>query len=500
MAQLAIKGHPTRGKEVIQLLEMLGADRLGYKDTFVGFYYYIECDVIVSSDKCPIDAIVFTLEEFEEKFPYKVDDVVVNHKYGKGDITRMLWIDNEIVYEIHFEGCMAYCKANELCKYDAFKGLLSQELKEYLSHATREELDKTMEEIEIALAPFKVGDKVIVKGYEGMGEDEIICVFKTYDGDIKYKTKNHLNAHYFMEDSFTRVEKINKAEIMELTMKNKSKLINIEPKLVGNECVHFPIPIYMKLEVKDGMCYLYRDCGEQCKREGVNLQRMERKLDEALAKETPESLNKWLDEENMEKRLEPVYELGTGKILYYVEKVSGEKYCPIGETTLYIQDGYEFRDETNNVINAKRITLVRKQPQYPKTYEELIEPKFKVGDIITKRDSIENSWVVSSVSSEYYGLQLPKGSEGIGTLPIIEQDKYELVLNKFDVTTLVPFESKVLVRDTNTDKWRGAFYSHYKSKKFYIIGDSYYYQCIPYEGNEYLLDTTNDCDNYYKNW
>ena len=135
-----------------------------------------------------------------------------------------------------------------------------------------------------------------------------------------------------------------------------------------------------------------------------------------------------------------------------------------------------------------------------KTLEKLVEPKFKVGDIITKRDSIENSWVVSSVSSEYYGLQLPKGSEGIGTLPIIDQDKYELIPNKFDITTLKPFESKVLVRDTNTDKWRGAFYSHYKSKKFYIIGGSYYYQCIPYEGNEYLLDTTNDCDNYYKNW
>ena len=135
-----------------------------------------------------------------------------------------------------------------------------------------------------------------------------------------------------------------------------------------------------------------------------------------------------------------------------------------------------------------------------KTLEKLVEPKFKVGDIITKRDSIENSWVVSSVSSEYYGLQLPKGSEGIGTLPIIEQDKYELVLNKFDITTLVPFESKVLVRDINTDEWRGAFYSHYKSKKFYTIGSSYYYQCIPYKGNEHLLDKTDDCDEFYKIW
>ena len=135
-----------------------------------------------------------------------------------------------------------------------------------------------------------------------------------------------------------------------------------------------------------------------------------------------------------------------------------------------------------------------------KTLEKLVEPKFKVGDIITKRDSIENSWVVSSVSSEYYGLQLPKGSEGIGTLPIIDQDKYELVPNKFDITTLKPFKSEVLVRDTNTDKWRGAFYSYYNSKKFYTIGSSHYYQCIPYKGNEYLLGTTDDCDEYYKTW
>ena len=302
MAKLAIKGHPARGKEVIQLLEMLGGVNVFNLDgTMNNYYYYIDenSNKIYHCLSINLEyGIVYTLEEFEEKFPYKVDDVVVNHKYGKGLIIRMLWIDNEIVYEIHFEGCMAYCKANELCKYDAFKGLLLQELTEYLSHATREELDKTMEEIEIALAPFKVGDKVIVKGYEKMGEDEIICVFKTYDGDIKYKTKNHLDTHYFMGDSLMKVEKSNK-------------------------------------------------------------------------------------EENMEKRLEPVYELGTGKILYYEEKGSGEKYIPIGETTLYIQDGYEFRDETNNIINAKKITLARKQPQYPKNYEELIKPKFKDGDIIS---------------------------------------------------------------------------------------------------------------------
>ena len=257
---LAIKGHPTRGKEVIQLLEMLGGkneDNMGGSEPRL--YYLIGilnpkilCSYICNLTSCHEDFIFYTLEEFEEKFPYKVGDCVVNHKYGKGDITQMLWIDNEIAYEIHFEDCMAYCKANGLCKYDASKGLLLQELTEYLSHATREELDKTMEEIEIALAPFKVGDKVIVKGYEKMDEDEVICVFKTYFGDIKYKTKNHLDTHYFMEDSLTRVKKSNKEE----NMRKRTKIVDLNPKLVGERKVKLVIPHDWEIKEENGEIFL----------------------------------------------------------------------------------------------------------------------------------------------------------------------------------------------------------------------------------------------------
>ena len=35
-----------------------------------------------------------------------------------------------------------------------------------------------------------------------------------------------------------------------------------------------------------------------------------------------------------------------------------------------IPDGYEFRDENGNVIEAKVITLEKKRPKYPKSYEE----------------------------------------------------------------------------------------------------------------------------------
>ena len=32
------------------------------------------------------------------------------------------------------------------------------------------------------------------------------------------------------------------------------------------------------------------------------------------------------------------------------------------------------------------------------------------------------------------------------------------------------------------------------------LKDNCWKQCIPYEGNEHLLGTTDDCDDFYKNW
>ena len=131
-----------------------------------------------------------------------------------------------------------------------------------------------------------------------------------------------------------------------------------------------------------------------------------------------------------------------------------------------------------------------------KTLEKLIKPKlpkFKVGDRI-KDKNVELYYTVRRILGNSYIL------DNNLVLDINREHFYELVSNKFDINTLKPFESKVLVRDVNGDNWIGAFYSHYKSELFYVIGNVYYYQCIPYEGNEHLLGTNNDCDEFYKNW
>ena len=81
MVKLAIRGHATRGKEVIQLLEMLGGvnkHQIGaIRQTYV---YFIDTDGIIRllqiDQLLPEKDIVYSLEEFEEKFPYKVGDTV----------------------------------------------------------------------------------------------------------------------------------------------------------------------------------------------------------------------------------------------------------------------------------------------------------------------------------------------------------------------------------------------------------------------------------------
>ena len=69
-----------------------------------------------------------------------------------------------------------------------------------------------------------------------------------------------------------------------------------------------------------------------------------------------------------------------------------------------------------------------------------------------------------------------------------------------------PFD-KVLVRTKNfTPVWTIDFYDGYQPNiggsftPFGVTSGKYFQQCIPYEGNEHLRGTTNDCDEYFKNW
>ena len=103
---IAIKGHKTRGDEVIELLEMLGGENIGcFNGTATGLYYFIENDKILGCAGVPCNYIIFTLEKFLEKFPYKVlDKVIVKglSEYPK-IIHYMKWFDGNVHYSFDDE-------------------------------------------------------------------------------------------------------------------------------------------------------------------------------------------------------------------------------------------------------------------------------------------------------------------------------------------------------------------------------------------------------------
>lgn len=131
-----------------------------------------------------------------------------------------------------------------------------------------------------------------------------------------------------------------------------------------------------------------------------------------------------------------------------------------------------------------------------KTLEKLIEPKFKVGDKIKSKVLKSGINIITKVCENHYELD-----DGC-TLSLNCQDDWELVPGKFDISTLIPFESRVLIRDNKLQKWYPAIWGVYDPETYFpykLIG-CISLCCIPYEGNEHLLNTTNDCDEFYKTW
>lgn len=109
MAQLIIKGHQSLGNEVIKILKMLGGKTSKLIIGNLIFYgYYIRSNGFIDYEHHTDfnnDDIVYSLEEFLEKYPYKVGDKVMAYAEGviaQFTIQGMRWNDelNKIEYKI----------------------------------------------------------------------------------------------------------------------------------------------------------------------------------------------------------------------------------------------------------------------------------------------------------------------------------------------------------------------------------------------------------------
>jgi hypothetical protein len=103
MTKLAIKGHPSRGKEIIEILEMLGGKNThDYICNMPDFAYSINeqgiIEWFISHPNSPL--VIYTLEEFLEKFPYKVGDKVkIPNCVVACRVTNMIWNGIDMEYK-----------------------------------------------------------------------------------------------------------------------------------------------------------------------------------------------------------------------------------------------------------------------------------------------------------------------------------------------------------------------------------------------------------------
>lgn len=140
--KLAIKGHKERGKEVIKLLEMMGGkepapgqwhgsyenniyfiNKVGYID-----YEFAQDPVYQTTHK------IYTLEEFEAKYPYKVGEKVLylngRKEWLEGIIDKMIWNDNNDILTYYVSNIDGTSAGQAITMF--LKPMKQKELKDYL--------------------------------------------------------------------------------------------------------------------------------------------------------------------------------------------------------------------------------------------------------------------------------------------------------------------------------------------------------------------------------
>lgn len=134
-----------------------------------------------------------------------------------------------------------------------------------------------------------------------------------------------------------------------------------------------------------------------------------------------------------------------------------------------------------------------------KTLEPLIIPKFKVGDKVVKKGCSIPVLISEINDGNYYSIT----ENSIGSFKIKEQDNWELVPNKFDITTLKPFD-KVLVRDFSNQKWTACLFSHIDNDAYHQFKTSTalgWYHCIPFnEDTKHLVGRMDEAPEFYRYW
>lgn len=191
----AIRGHLRRGDEVIKILEMLGGKTsylCSYKDGFdSSYFFFINTDENFSIDGLAYNSdelknyYIFTLEEFLEKFPYKVGDKVI-HDGDVLPIIGMKWScsNNTFIYTLKYN-------YGEIDCYD------STWIKPYKEETFGESIEKTINECLFG------GNEETIEGVYAY--NEINCYHQDFGDKVRIRLGNDFEIK--IEDNVTYIVK-----------------------------------------------------------------------------------------------------------------------------------------------------------------------------------------------------------------------------------------------------------------------------------------------------
>lgn len=161
-----------------------------------------------------------------------------------------------------------------------------------------------------------------------------------------------------------------------------------------------------------------------------------------------------------------------------------------------ISTRYATEEEKNELLMALHLQSAKLWDEQAKRLVNVVLPEFKIGDTLRVKEEPNVSFTITGMTEDAY-----VDKDG-NRYHFKYQKQWEIVPEKFNPLTLKPFQ-KVLVRNINCDRWECDFFSSYcpdaTVNKFHCVSD-WWEKCIPYEGNEHLLGTINDCDDFFVNW
>lgn len=359
MKYLAIQGHETRNEEVIKLLEMLGG-----KNTkrFWGdscgnslIYYYIKSGEILCSTSLEDNYKVYTLEEFFQKFPFKVGDKVRIPEYeSKVKIVVMEYFNIESTANVEHVSYAVYCD-DEKEWYTEDDLLAYNDIEDYKSRYTKSK-DSAVIEISSRTLGIKghfnrsaeVKSLLIMLGGRIEVEDLPFDVtnFVFYIGNDKCvycTTESSFNGVIYSLEEFEKKFPYKTGDLVKCWVKGQYDTFKIEQmywyNLLGMTTVRYIIH-NMHYYPEDLCPYEYPETLKRTDNSSADSER-----------------------DAHDEHIGNVFQDGYEKCISDIQKQSDNVEFPLPE-------GFQFIDDKGDVINTTKIILERIKSKYPTTYEE----------------------------------------------------------------------------------------------------------------------------------